>query len=253
MLIKIPEQQDIIKNYQYFDNCLSTNTLAYNFLAEQSNNDGVLVVAEQQSQGRGQRGNSWEAVAGKNITMSLGFYPKKLAASLQFYLNIAVCVSIFDFLKKYKLPDLSIKWPNDIYIGRQKIAGVLIENTLVGANIYSSVIGIGLNVNQLEFAWPKATSLALIKGREYSVPQLIESLAQSLVDNLILLNQYEYADMKKYYLENLFRKNSWATYRWLNQTHVAQIVDVTEAGQLIVEHENEYKYFDFKEIEYIID
>ena len=122
--------------------------------------EGTVVLAKEQTSGRGQVNNTWESSYGDNLLMSIVLYPEFLHAGNQFLLSKFVSLAIVDFLSYY-LENVTIKWPNDIYVGNKKIAGVLIENSLRGAFISSSVVGIGLNVNQTEFSSsiPNPTSL----------------------------------------------------------------------------------------------
>eukprot|EP01137_Pigoraptor_chileana_P015025 Opistho-2@5140 len=108
----------------------------------------MVIITDNQTAGRGQRGNVWEASIGENLTFSLILKPNFLKASEQFQLNVAVSLGVLDCLSEYIDEDLKVKWSNDIYFQNQKMGGILIENTLQGYQIGYSVIGIGLNINQ---------------------------------------------------------------------------------------------------------
>ena len=142
----------------FFDELASTNDEARD--ARYMN--GAVVIAERQSRGRGQRGNSWSSAEGMNLTFSAVLCPAGLRAESQFYLSKAVALSVSDTVDSFGI-ESRIKWPNDIYVGDGKVAGILIENDLMGACISRSIAGIGLNVNQTAFdpALPNPTSLAL--------------------------------------------------------------------------------------------
>jgi len=118
------------------------------FLLKQNNiAEGTVVSTFNQTKGRGNANNNWLSEADKNLSISIIYKPKFLLAKQQFYLNMAICLGIIDALKP--TAQFTIKWPNDIYYKNYKVAGLLIENTLIGENLKHSVIGIGLNVNQV--------------------------------------------------------------------------------------------------------
>lgn len=166
-----------------FDELDSTN----NYLASKASDmpHGTVVRAECQSAGRGQRGNSWESAPGENILMSVLLKPSGLKPSEQFRLSQAVALAIVKTLRPL-LPDkeVCVKWPNDIYVGDEKICGVLIENIVSGGRIESSIAGIGINVNQQEFHSdaPNPTSLAILTGCRYDVADLSRRVAFEVVE-----------------------------------------------------------------------
>lgn len=125
----------------------------------QDNNlpEGTVVNAAFQTHGKGQRNNSWEAEKGMNITFSVLYKPHFLPLSKHFLLSKAISLGVFDYLNCI-CAEVKVKWPNDIYVGNKKIAGILIENSIKGNNIYQSVIGIGININQSNFSTLNATS-----------------------------------------------------------------------------------------------
>ncbi|HPH88516.1 MAG TPA: biotin--[acetyl-CoA-carboxylase] ligase, partial [Chitinophagales bacterium] len=144
----------------------STNTYAKSLIAKSSPIDGTVILADEQFAGRGQSGNVWQSEAGKNLTFSIIYQTSFLLATEQFYLNMAVSLGIWSMVnsklsieknKELTIHDsrftTKIKWPNDIYVNNQKIAGILIENTISGMHLKHSVIGVGLNVNQEQFPY----------------------------------------------------------------------------------------------------
>ena len=144
---------------------------------------GTVVMAREQTAGRGQRGNSWEAEPGMNITLSLMLHPKGLPPARQFVISRAVSLAIVGMLDKY-VDDVTIKWPNDIYIGDRKICGILIENTITGSTINRCIVGIGLNVNQTEFRSdaPNPVSLCqLMHGTVFDIDSLAEDMVSAIL------------------------------------------------------------------------
>jgi len=176
----------------------------------------------------------------------------KLPASDQFLLSIYVSMAICHVLKRYNVPNLSVKWPNDILSAKQKICGILIENILVGSYIDTSIIGIGLNVNQTNFEkLPRATSLKLILGKFVDLDDLLNTLIEELKNTFLKLDPFSRNAMYKSYSNTLFRKDKPSTFRDKNQNlFMGFIRKVDHSGKLIVALEdNELKAFDLKEIE----
>jgi len=133
-----------------FDSLPSTNNELKNRLKTNDLSEFTTILTSYQTNGRGQQSNVWESADGLNLTFSVLLKPVFLEPALQFYLSKIVALALTDVLMKY-VDELSIKWPNDIYVGEKKIAGILIENSLMGSCIDTCVVGIGLNVNQLSF------------------------------------------------------------------------------------------------------
>lgn len=248
-----PKTLFVGKNVRYFSSCQSTNDLAAEIIQRKEAFEGAFVITDNQLAGRGQRGNNWEAHPGMNITLSVLLKPSFLLASKQFDLNIAISLAIHDLLNGKQLPNLSIKWPNDIYVDNKKMGGILIENILVGNYIGWSIIGVGLNVNQHSFENPNATSLRIeTKGKEQDIQQLIEKLAEFVEKRFLELKAGKTAEQKKAYVENLFRLEEWHNFQSSGETFAGQIIDVSPTGKLIVKTPKTVMNFDFKEISYII-
>lgn len=248
-----PKTLFVGKNTIYLPTCHSTNTFAAELIQNSEVEDGTIVITSNQTAGRGQRGNAWETIPGQNITASFILKPKFLTAIEQFKLNIAVSLGVHEFLEKYLPQELKVKWPNDIYIANRKLGGILIENTLVGSRIGHSVVGIGLNINQLWFGEPKAVSLRMaVPNDEYDIEKLIEELAQSLEKNYLELKNGYANRQKERYLRILFRYQEKHFFEKGNERFIGQIMGVAENGCLIVEKDGVLEYFDFKEIRFVI-
>ena len=156
---------------------------------------GAALAAREQTAGRGQRGNSWEAEPGKNLTLSLMLRPDGLHASRQFELSEAVALGVADFLDSLGLEGVCVKWPNDIYVGDRKICGILIENTLGSSGaILRAVAGIGVNINQTRFRSdaPNPVSVRQLTGKEYDLEELAEELVARILARLGRDNHPEY-------------------------------------------------------------
>ncbi len=211
----------------------------------------TVVVAENQTEGKGQMGSVWETEKGSNLTFSVFVEASFLKIEHQFYLNCAIAVAIFNTLKKFQVPNLHIKWPNDILSDNKKISGVLIENTKTKSG-NNTIIGIGLNVNQLQFPTNfKATSMKKQTGVLYNLDEVLQLFLQNLKlqINRLQLNLFDevYAD----YDLVLFKKNKPATFKnATGKMFTGYIKGVTKNGLLQVLLEDEIiKEFRLKEIQ----
>lgn len=212
--------------------------------------EGTIIITDHQTAGKGQRGNSWEAEQGKNLTFSLLLKPQFLSLDRQFFLNIISSLAVSEVLTHYFPKKIKIKWPNDIYAENLKISGILIQNLLRNSSISHSVIGIGVNINQREFKEPKATSLNLITGEQYSLLSLLKKLLFALEKYYDLLVTGKLHILQDSYLKNLYWKNEKHMFR-AESFFEGEIVGIDEIGKLLVNTGGETKSFSFKEIEFV--
>lgn len=235
----------------YLPTCQSTNDEAADLLRLGRGFEGTIVITDYQIGGRGQRGNQWLSQAGENFTLSLILRPSFLLANQQFYLNMAIALGIYDFFDELVGEGLKIKWPNDLYVFNQKLGGILIENSIQQGRIESSIVGMGLNINQILFEHPQATSLKRLTLKDYSLNELLPFLLAALEKNYLLLRNRQESMLKTRYLQQLFRYQETHTFRCGDKPFLGMIVGVNEAGLLAVQIENRLEYFDFKEISYV--
>jgi BirA family biotin operon repressor/biotin-[acetyl-CoA-carboxylase] ligase len=242
------------KVYLRFDELPSTNDQAASLLADGAPDEGTVIRADFQSAGRGQMGAQWWSRPGENLLLSIIYYPTFLAAGAQFYLSMSIALGLYDMVRK-TLPDavpVFIKWPNDLYIGDWKVGGILIQNTISGVHLQSSVIGIGLNVNQREFPeqTPYATSLANVAGRFFSLDTLAETLFSSIENRYLQLKAGNLRSLHAEYERLLWRRGVPASYLRLpeNQTFEAVLLGVTEQGLLRLDTAGGEVCFDLKKV-----
>ncbi|MGV3540900.1 MAG: biotin--[acetyl-CoA-carboxylase] ligase [Rufibacter sp.] len=235
----------------YLPECGSTNTVAQELLNKNGATDGCAILAGAQTAGRGQRGNNWDVEPDKNITLSVVLKPTFLAASHQFSLNIAVSLAVLDLLRSYLPTGYSIKWPNDLYYQDLKLGGILIENSLSGQKMQHAVVGIGLNINQVSFLHPRASSFALVTGQQYDFTRLINQLLENLERRYLALRAGAADAQKQEYLRHLFRYQEWHSFEVAGQRVMGQIMGVDTTGRLAVLVEQELQFFQFQEIKYV--
>lgn len=232
----------------------STNNYAKQLLAGERPPDGTLIYAHRQHSGRGQMGNSWLTEPGKNITASFIFYPGFLDADEQFYLNMAVSLAVKDFCENQVADEIKIKWPNDIYWHNKKLGGILIENSISGTKIASSVVGIGLNVNQAAFAADLANPVSLyqIAHKYYDLPVLLNQLSAYIEKYYMQLRQRHFNFLDKGYTVALYRYQQTHEFKKGEQIIRGEINGVAKDGRLILHSNGKEMRFAFKELEYIV-
>lgn len=243
------------KVLKVFDALPSTNLLADQLLGEDTVAEGTLLLTHDQYAGKGQATNKWESEARKNLTFSVILLPKFLSARKQFLLNQVVSLSVFDTLKGYIKEGVSIKWPNDIYVFDKKITGILIQNSLRGSTLQSSIVGIGLNVNQKQFISdaPNPTSMALEMGEDFDLEEVLSKFCQHLESNYLQLKAGQTEQIQQRYLDSLFRFGKIHSYRRVDGTiFKGAIKGITEIGKLIIKTEAGIEEFAFKEVKYIL-
>lgn len=231
----------------------STNNYAKQLILSNAE-EGTVVLAQFQKKGRGQAGNLWESEAGKNLLASIILYPGFLNAGKQFQLSKVVSLGIVDFIKT-ETEDVSIKWPNDIYVGNKKIAGILIENTIKGNNLFSSVLGIGLNLNQTCFLSdaPNPVSLKQITGKQYKLETVASEIFRSVLKWYKKIGVGNYSEIDTAYFSSLYREGEWRNYSKNRNISEARIIGIGEFGQLRLEkRDGMVEEFMFKEVEFVI-
>ena len=219
----------------------STNTYLKKLSKKKQLEDATIVLAENQTQGRGQMGSAWESKAGQSLTFSIFKRFERLSITHQSKITFGVSVGIKKALKKLQVPAISIKWPNDIMSYQQKLCGILIENQLEGSTITSSVIGIGLNVNESEFSdLPQATSMKLVTGITFNLEEVLQIISDAVLEQLNKLETRDTTQLKVTYEEMLFRKNKITVFEDSTGTQFkGMILGVNDIGELIVESEDE--------------
>lgn len=227
------------KFHEHFSALESTNEYAAKRLAEGRPAEGTVVTTFDQRAGRGQRGNTWMSEPGKNIAFSLILYPGFLLAERTFLLNQMASLAVRDLLQPLLEPEVQVKWPNDVLVDQRKVAGILIQNTLGGRVISSSIVGIGLNVNQVHFPahLPQAGSLRAFSDKNYDLPELVADLCHHLEQRYLQLRQGRYAQMDDAYSRSMYGRGAWLTFeRPGGALFSAQLLGTDHRGCLRLRH-----------------
>lgn len=230
----------------------STNRYAQDMAKNGLLHEGAVISAIEQFSGKGQRGSSWQSMAGKNITLSIYLKPRFLNTQQQFLLSQCIALALFDCICHYCKTGVSIKWPNDIIINDKKAAGILIENSIKNNVIDYSIIGIGLNINQTEFEnLPQATSLQIECGKELNLVEVTTLLCQYIEKRYLQLKKESFS-IHKAYIEHLYRFNVNANYVYQKIQINARIIDVQSDGKLVLQKKYGEKIIcNLKEVEFV--
>ena len=231
----------------------STNAHIRRMNSEEILPDFTVVQADRQTAGRGQMEARWEAEGGKNLTFSLlkrfGAFP----AQHHFTLNTTISLSIYKALQDLNIPELNLKWPNDILSGNRKLCGILVENQLQGAYISQSIIGIGLNVNQTAFPnLPGATSLKMLMGGDFELDEVLSVVLNRLESDLRTLGSGDLNTVLVEYEKHLYLKDTPAAFKRKDGSPFEGIIrGVSPAGLLLIEHtDGSVESFAHKEVQF---
>jgi len=230
----------------------STNNYAANLIKTTKVANGTTILTKRQTNGRGQRGNSWQSEEDNNLLLSIIIYPQIPLTHIH-YLTIFVSVALYKTISNYT-KNVSIKWPNDIYVGNKKIAGILIENQLRSNSVYASIIGIGVNINQTNFSENhNACSLKSISENEYSIDEIFKKLYSNLDFYYDMLFQKNYTSLLSRYYEALLWYNKIGKFKKGENVFEATLKGIDESGKLILqENTKTITTYDIKEISFVI-
>ena len=231
----------------------STNKLLWELAAGGLEN-GTVLSAQYQRQGKGQSGARWESDSQANLLLSVYLRTDWLAASQQFRLNIAVSLAVYDFARMYLGPGTFLKWPNDLYYKERKLGGILIENTIQGNSLAESVIGIGININQAHFLGNfRATSFTKVTGRFYMLGDVLEQLLACLQLRISQLMDGSWMEQRSEYLGRLLGLGELRSFEYNSQLIKATIIDVDLEGRLILDSSLGRLVMNNKEIKFRFD
>ena len=228
----------------HFSTIGSTNDFASELVSKSRPIEGTVVSADFQSKGRGQYGRKWESSASENITLSVIMCPSFLDIKDQFYLNMAVSLSIVDLIAAYASLIPKVKWPNDVYVSKEKISGILIQNFLHGQVIQYSVFGIGINVNQRVFPTdvPNPTSLTVLTDQEFVLKEVREDLFQFLQIRYDQLKN-DKKMIRRDYMDHLLGLQTPGKFKIGDELVEGTIQDIDHVGRLIISIDGTEKSF----------
>lgn len=242
----------------FYDEVISTNlVLAQKIADEAVCNEWLVVCAEYQTKGRGQASNCWESERAKNLLFSILLKPGNILALEQFLISQMVALSLKDVLESFLQRKVCIKWPNDIYVDDNKIAGILIENTLQGSCINTSIVGIGLNVNQTVFKSdaPNPVSMKQLTNKDFDKRLILDAVLQRLTFYYDNLTMQKRKTIVAQYKESLYRNSGFFPFETNeNERFFAKIHDVLPSGELVLIRQKDSlpMTFAFKEVRFCI-
>ncbi|MDP4285346.1 MAG: biotin--[acetyl-CoA-carboxylase] ligase [Bacteroidota bacterium] len=230
----------------------STNNYAMAMIQKGEAIDGNAIFARQQTNGKGRRGKEWKSNKGDNIILSIMAQMQWLPVSKLFEPGVAVALGCHDFVSKHVALNTYIKWPNDIFINDSKAGGILIENVIKGTLWQWSVIGVGININQVIFEDYNISPISLkqITGNDYNVLQMAEELYTFVLKRLNDLKAGFFSKMLEEYNEKLYAKGRQTKFRKQNIVFETEIIGISPSGQLITRDSLERR-FNFDEVEFL--
>ncbi|MFO0356395.1 MAG: biotin--[acetyl-CoA-carboxylase] ligase [Sphingobacteriaceae bacterium] len=243
------------QNAIYLPEVSSTNSYAIELLKNVNLIDGSVIYTTHQTQGRGQRGNTWISQPGLNLATSLVIKPSFLSIKKVFYLYIISALSVHDLMAELLNSsqfDIKIKWPNDILVNSKKIAGILNENVIGNGLIQHAVIGIGININQIDFEdLQAATSLKLLSEKTFEPKTILEKLCLCFEKRYLALKNGHYNELLNTYYTNFYKLNLEHEFELNGQKQVYVVKGINENGLLHLQNSDHIdRYFDIKEIKW---
>ncbi len=242
------------------DSIGSTNTYLRELNGGDPAYDYEVAVADFQTAGRGQKGNTWESEQGKNLLFSILAHPKGIKVQEQFYISQAIALAVSDAVIAAAGPEyaagFSVKWSNDIYYKDFKMAGILIENTLQGSSILDTVVGVGLDVNQEVFVSdaPNPISLKNITGRDYDRDALLDDIIARFIGYMELDTPSQRAGVDELYRSRLYRRQGYYKFRDENGVFEACIEGIRPDGCLMLQtRSGEHRTYEFKQVQFVLD
>ena len=235
-------------NIIHFKEVKSTNLLALSMMKENKRSLPFVITTDFQTSGKGQLSNKWDSENGKNVLMSVAINTD-IKIENQFILNVISSLSVLDLLDELNLENLSVKWPNDILVGKRKISGILIQNKLLLDTIKSAVIGIGLNIYQSNFTTFKREATSV--KNEHSINLSLSEISDRLLDFLEFRFSKSDNENWKDYSEKLYLKDKVAPFEVEGKKQMGIIKRVNKTGELVLEIEDSIKNFQMKEIEFL--
>lgn len=232
----------------------STNTFLKEMCRHEFVENFTVIVAKNQTQGKGQMGAAWAVEPGKNLTFSVLVRLDDFRLEDQFYVSKAIAISLKNTLVKFLPNKIAVKWPNDIMADNKKIAGVLIENTVKNQKLSYAVVGVGLNVNQVDFdALPNATSMKNLTNREFDLDHVLHELLDELRLQIQTLEAKNFQSIAKNYLGSLYKYDVPAMFTdYGDNRFMGKICGISSKGKLQIEVENEsILEFDLKEVKFL--
>lgn len=249
-MYKIPANLGFASNLvHYLPTCHSTNEIAAIMLAE-GLEEGTIVITDDQTAGIGQPGNSWESQPYTNLTFSLILKPKFLKIENLFLLTQAISLGLANAIQEFVSGIVKIKWPNDIFIGDKKVAGILIQNAVKNRAFESSIVGIGLNVNQQEFKTTNAISLRKVTGGVLELNEVLQELIKGIYTEYDQLQKGIYDKLNNEYHQLLYGRDEVKQYE-SEKRFAGKIIGTDPQGRLIIETTEGIRLFRNQEVKLI--
>jgi BirA family biotin operon repressor/biotin-[acetyl-CoA-carboxylase] ligase len=242
---------DFKKNIIHLNQVESTNCFAKEILNSPMAKNWTVIFTNNQTKGKGQRGNTWKSNPNENLAFSI-IIETNINVEKQFYISKIISLALMDYLSDY-VDNVRVKWPNDIYVNDKKIAGILIENIIQGSNVIKSIVGIGININQTTFDsnLPNPISLKQITNKTFILENVLIEILNNIYKYHESLNNYKFVDT--IYNKSLFGLNKILSFKEKDDSiFSAKILGTDESGKIKLETDEKIKFYNLNEIKFII-
>ena len=236
----------------HFSQLESTNIHARNLIHAKSANEGDLFISAYQSNGKGQIKSTWQSEPGKNLLFSLVLEPN-IQIQHQFFISMAVANSLRELIQQLTNMACEVKWPNDLMLNGYKIGGILIENHFSKGLITHCIVGVGLNVNQVDFPadLKLASSLARETNKTYQLSKVMENWKPVFARHYTLIKARKWQKIKQIYLDNLFLNGRLARFEDTEGEFEAEVQGVNDQGYLLIKRSSGIKEYELKQVRFI--
>lgn len=214
----------------------------------------LIITADKQTSGRGQRGTVWQSADGENLLMTIIIRPNALPINSCYSLSVAAALALKKSMQQWGITT-TLKWPNDLYCNGCKLAGILLETDCEGANVAQAFIGIGLNVNQTNFEKMsrRPTSMALVCDKKFNVKEVMHTIVTSFIEKYTAITNGGICELFEEYEKSLMGYSTPQLYRDANGEFTATVEGVERDGCIQLRCSNgELRSYYFKEVENVI-
>ncbi len=239
------------KKVEYLSECQSTNQILSHQYQNQQLMEGHIIWADHQTNGKGQRGNVWLSEPGENLLFSILLKPNTLLPKQAYLVNIVSGIAVIDCLNQMFEATFELKWPNDVYVNDQKIAGILVETSIESGRVGAATVGIGLNVNQKHFSIPTATSLYILNGTTADRGSILEQLIISLEKYYLILKSGAISRLISDYYKVMRWRGELHTFEADRERFEGEIIGIDDTGRLLIRTNQKVRRFDVKEVKFL--
>ena len=235
-----------------FNKLKSTNNYCWELLNEKKLPEGTIILSKFQSDGKGQMGKRWISEKGLGLLFSIILYPNELL-SYQFYFNKAISLGLCEGLNFFQ-KSFKIKWPNDIYFNDKKISGILIENGVNKNRFHTSIVGIGINLNQQKFSndLKNPISLRQIIGEKCESNFVLNKICTFIENRYLQFKSRNFKKIDEDYHSKLYKIGNECSFKRNDLEFKAFFDSVNKSGSIVLKKNGEKSSYPLGELEFFV-